>query len=188
MMKTNLHKLGLAAAATLLAATVYADDRLYVQCGFGGPVKDPFGRCVLSIGGTKVPGCEAVAAVVPPPTPVREVMTLGTDTFFDFDKYVLKPTGRAKLGELASKLNQLGKRVTAVDLVGHTDSIGTEAYNQALSERRAMAVKDYVVSLGVDPSLISARGKGELQPIVSNATAAGRAQNRRVEVTVDSQQ
>jgi OOP family OmpA-OmpF porin len=187
MMKTHLHKLGLAAAATLLAATVYADDRLYVQCGFGGPVKDPYGKCVLAIGGTKVPGCEAVAAVVPP-MPVRETMTLGADAYFDFNKSVLKPSGRAKLDEMASKLNQLGDRVTAVDLVGHTDSVGSDAYNQRLSERRAMAVKEYLISRGVSPSVIAARGAGESQPVASNATAAGRAQNRRVDVTVDSRQ
>lgn len=191
-MKVRLQKLrlGVAASAVVIAASVYAaeGDMLYVQDGFGGPVKDPFGKCVLSLGGSRVPGCVEEVAVVPPPAPVHETMTLGTDTFFDFDKYNLKPAGMAKLDELAAKLQQLGPAVTAVGVTGHTDSVGTEAYNLKLSQRRAQAVVDYLVQRGVNPSIIQARGMGEANPIASNATPAGRAQNRRVEITVDSVQ
>lgn len=67
---------------------------------------------------------------------------------------------------------------------GSTDSIGTEKYNQALSERRANSAKDYIVKKGVDPSRISAQGFGETKPIADNKTAAGRAKNRRVEIKV----
>lgn len=190
-MKVRLQKLrlGVAASAVIVAAGVYAaEGDMYVQDGFGGPVKDPFGKCVLSAGGSRVPGCVEEVAVIPPPTPVHETMTLGTDTFFDFDKYNLKPAGMAKLDELAAKLQQLGPAVTAVGVAGHTDSIGSEAYNLKLSDRRAQAVVDYLVQRGVNPNLIKAQGFGKSNPIASNATPAGRAQNRRVEITVDSMQ
>ena len=191
-MKVRLQKLrlGVAASAVVIAAGVYAaeGDVLYVQDGFGGPVKDPFGKCVLSVGGSRVPGCVEEVAVVPPPAPVHETMTLGADTFFNFDKYNLKPTAIAKLDELAAKLRQLGPAVTGVSVTGHTDSIGTEAYNLKLSQRRAQAVVDYLVQRGVNPSIIQARGMGKSNPIASNATPAGRAQNRRVEITVESVQ
>ena len=68
--------------------------------------------------------------------------------------------------------------------IGHTDSIGTEAYNQRLSERRANAVKAYLVSKGIESDRVATEGKGELQPVASNKTKAGRAQNRRVEIEV----
>ncbi|MFO1433353.1 MAG: OmpA family protein [Candidatus Competibacteraceae bacterium] len=191
-MKVRLQKLRLvvAASAVVITAGVYAaeGDMLYVQDGFGGPVKDPFGKCVLSLGGSRVPGCVEEVAVVPPPTPVHETMTLGADTFFDFNKYNLKPAGMAKLDELAAKLQQLGPAVTAVGVTGHTDSVGSEAYNLKLSQRRAQAVADYLVQRGVNPSIIQTRGMGKSNPIASNATPAGRAQNRRVEITVDSVQ
>jgi OOP family OmpA-OmpF porin len=68
--------------------------------------------------------------------------------------------------------------------VGHTDSIGSDAYNQALSERRANAVKDYLVSKGIEKNRVYTEGKGEKQPIATNATAEGRAKNRRTEIEV----
>jgi OOP family OmpA-OmpF porin len=191
-MKVRLQKLrlGVAASAVVIAAGVYAaeGDMLYVQDGFGGPVKDPFGKCVLSLGGSRVPGCVEEVAVIPPPVPVHETMTLGADTFFNFDKYDLKPAGMAKLDELAAKLQQLGSAVTAISVTGHTDSIGSEAYNLALSERRAQTVVNYLEQRGVNPNIIQARGMGKSNPVASNATPAGRAQNRRVEITVDSMQ
>jgi len=191
MMKVRLQKLklGVAASAVLIAAGVYAaEGDMYVQDGFGGPVKDPFGRCVLSAGGSRVPGCVEEVAVIPPPVPVHETMTLGADTFFNFDKYDLKPAGMAKLDELAAKLQQLGSAVTAISVTGHTDSVGSEAYNLALSERRAQTVVNYLEQRGVNPNIIQARGMGKSNPVASNATPAGRAQNRRVEITVDSMQ
>ena len=191
-MKVRLQKLrlGVAASAVLIAAGVYAaeGDVFYVQDGFGGPVKDPFGKCVLSAGGSRVPGCVEEVAVIPPPVPVHETMTLGADTFFNFDKYDLKPAGMAKLDELAAKLQQLGSAVTAISVAGHTDSVGSEAYNLALSERRAQTVVNYLEQRGVNPNIIQARGMGKSNPVASNATPAGRAQNRRVEITVDSMQ
>ena len=106
------------------------------------------------------------------------------DTNFDFNKDTLKPAGKAELDKLVADMKQ-AKQIDAVTVVGHTDSVGSDAYNQRLSERRAATVKNYLVSKGVPAGIISASGRGESQPIADNKTAAGRAQNRRVEITVD---
>ena len=109
-------------------------------------------------------------------------VTYAADAFFDFDKSVLKPEGRAKLDDLVSKIQDINLEV--IIAVGHTDSIGSYAYNQGLSERRAEAVKAYLVSKGIERNRIYTEGKGEKQPVADNRTAEGRAKNRRVEVEV----
>jgi OOP family OmpA-OmpF porin len=119
-------------------------------------------------------------AVVPAPT--SEKVTFAADAFFDFDKAVLKPEGRAKLDDLISKMSGLNLEV--VIAVGHTDSVGTDAYNQRLSVRRAEAVKSYLVGKGVEKNRVYTEGKGEKQPVADNKTAEGRAKNRRVEIEV----
>jgi len=116
------------------------------------------------------------------PVPVSEKVTFSADTFFDFDKAVLKPEGRAKLDDIVSKVG--GVNLEVIIAVGHTDSIGTDAYNQRLSVRRAEAVKAYLVSKGIEKNRVYTEGKGEKQPVADNKTAAGRAKNRRVEVEV----
>ena len=115
-----------------------------------------------------------------PPAPTSEKVTYAADAFFDFDKYDLKPEGKAKLDDLVSKMSAMNLEV--IIAVGHTDSIGTEEYNQKLSVRRADAVKAYLVSKGVEKNRIYTEGKGEKDPIASNKTAEGRAKNRRVEI------
>jgi OOP family OmpA-OmpF porin len=115
-----------------------------------------------------------------PPKPSSEKVTYAADAFFDFDKYALKPEGKAKLDDLVGKMS--GMNLEVIIAVGHTDWIGTEEYNQKLSERRANAVKEYLVSKGVEKNRVYTEGKGELQPIASNKTAEGRAKNRRVEI------
>lgn len=112
--------------------------------------------------------------------PASEKVTLDTDTYFDFDQATLKPDGRRKLDALAERLSAM--QLEVVVATGHTDWTGTDAYNQRLSERRAMAVKRYLTGKGIAGDRIFTEGKGEKQPTTTNATRAGRAQNRRVEV------
>jgi OOP family OmpA-OmpF porin len=116
------------------------------------------------------------------PKPTTEKVTFAADALFDFDKYVIKPEAKAKLDDLVSKL--AGVNLEVIVAVGHTDSIGTEAYNLALSARRANAVKQYLVSKGIEANRIYTEGKGESQPVADNRTAEGRAKNRRVEIEV----
>ena len=114
--------------------------------------------------------------------PTSEKVSFAADAFFDFDKATLKPEGKAKLDELTTQLG--GINLEVIIAVGHTDSVGTDAYNQKLSVRRADAVKAYLVAKGVESNRVYTEGKGEKQPIASNATAEGRAKNRRVEIEV----
>jgi OOP family OmpA-OmpF porin len=109
-------------------------------------------------------------------------VTLAADVLFDFDKSVLKPEGKSKLDDLAGKVKTINLEV--VIAIGHTDSIGSDAYNQKLSVRRAESVKAYLVSKGVEPNRIYTEGKGEKQPVASNKTKDGRQKNRRVEIEV----
>ena len=102
-------------------------------------------------------------------------VTFSADAFFDFDKSVLKPEGKAKLDDLASKVK--GINLEVVIAVGHTDSVGSDAYNQKLSVRRAEAVKAYLVSKGIEKNRVYTEGKGEKQPIADNKTKEGRAKN-----------
>ena len=151
---------------------------------------------------TAYPGCDGAAKPPPPPppppapaaappapppapaptpaAPTSEKVTYAADTFFDFDKYALKPEGKAKLDDLIGKM--AGMNLEVIIAVGYTDWIGTEQYNQKLSERRANAVKEYLVSKGVEKNRVYTEGKGESNPIASNKTAEGRAKNRRVEI------
>lgn len=118
----------------------------------------------------------------PPPAPVSEKVTYAADAFFDFDKSVLKAEGKTKIDDVLSKTQ--GMNLEVIIAVGHTDSVGSEAYNQRLSVRRAEAVKAYIVSKGVEASRVYTEGKGEAQPVADNKTSAGRAKNRRVEIEV----
>ena len=114
--------------------------------------------------------------------PTSEKVTFEADTFFDFDKFALKPAGKAKLEDLVSKLT--GTDIEVVVATGHTDSVGSDAYNQKLSVRRANAVKAFLVSKGIPADRIFTEGKGESKPVASNKTSEGRAKNRRVDVEV----
>ena len=117
-----------------------------------------------------------------PQPPAATKVTYAADAFFDFDKAVLKPEGKAKLDDLVGKIQ--GINLEVIIAVGHTDSVGTDTYNQKLSVRRAEAVKAYLVSKGIEKNRVYTEGKGEKQPVADNKTAEGRAKNRRVEIEV----
>ena len=105
-----------------------------------------------------------------------------SDVLFDFNKYTLKPDAREKLAKVSGIL--LAYPGLKIQLEGHTDAIGSDEYNQKLSEERAGAVRDYVVTQGVPATTVTAVGFGKSQPVASNDTAAGRQRNRRVEMVV----
>ena len=185
------------AVGLLFAGSVLADAGGTVNEGYLGDgkhhyVRDSSGDCVRTSSWKaedKTVDCGAEPPVVanvpvPPPAPVYEKNTMSAEALFDHDKSVLKPAGKAALTELNNAIKAKGARVVDIDVIGHTDSDGTEEYNQALSVRRAQSVRDYMVSEGVDPAIIDVSGEGELNPIASNATKEGRAQNRRVDIHV----
>jgi OOP family OmpA-OmpF porin len=192
------------------AATPYS---AYVQDSRGIIVRDQFGLCVRTGYWTPkdaVPGCDVPLCVepetlqdgkcvappappvapapapapapVPVPAPVSQKVSYAADAFFDFDKAVLKPEGKTQLDDAVAKL--AGTNLEVIIAVGHTDSVGTEEYNQKLSIRRAEAVKAYLITKNIEANRVYTEGKGELQPVADNKTAEGRAKNRRVEIEV----
>lgn len=134
----------------------------------------------------------AVAAVTPEPQKtVTERVTLDADTLFDFDKAALRPTGRAALDDFAGKIKGIDPEM--IMAVGHADRIGSNVYNQRLSEQRAEAVKAYLVSKGVAPDRMRTEGKGMTQPVTKRGECDGATSakviaclqpDRRVEVEV----
>ena len=182
------------------ATAVQAQERVYVidqrnvvaKSGFGlcwrtgywtpaAAAKDPAGcECDKDLLPKEVCEPKAAPAPVAAPKPSGEKITVAADALFDFDKATLRPEGKAKLDELVSKAGAIKLEVILV--VGHTDRIGSDSYNQKLSERRAAAVKSYLVSKGIEANRVYTEGKGEKQPVADNKTSEGRAKNRRVEI------
>jgi len=105
---------------------------------------------------------------------------------FDTGKYTLRPGAREKLAKISGII--LAHPGLRLEIEGHTDSVGGDEYNQRLSEQRAGGVRDYLVQQGISMNNVSARGFGKTQPVASNDTAAGRQQNRRVELVVSGEQ
>jgi len=196
-MKNNLQLCGVItsiAAGVLFSSAVTAHQAGNANNGYVGDhtghyITDSNGNCVKTGYWTMelmTVDCGALAspgAGAPPPAPTYETVTLTAGALFDHDKSNLKPDGIQQLDQLAAKIGSTA-RVVDVKIVGHTDSDGTEAYNQALSVRRATTVRDYLASKGVDPNLMSVSGMGESMPVADNSTREGRAQNRRVEVSI----
>jgi OOP family OmpA-OmpF porin len=142
------------------------------------------GKCVAPAAAApaQAPVTPPTARPAPAPAPISEKVSFAADAFFDFDKATLKPEGKAKLDDLSSKLG--GINLEVIIAVGHTDSVGTDAYNQKLSIRRSEAVKAYLVSKGIETNRVYTEGKGEKQPVADNKSATGREKNRRVEIEV----
>lgn len=141
-------------------------------------------------GPAAVPAPEPVAAVTPRPAPPPRVVVAPApvpapsyvieDVHFEFDQATLKPSATSTLDQVANDLQQ--QRGVRYTVVGHTDSVGSSTYNQGLSERRAEAVRAYLVSRGVNASQLTTHGEGESSPMVANTNSGDRAKNRRVEV------
>jgi outer membrane protein OmpA-like peptidoglycan-associated protein len=108
-----------------------------------------------------------------------------SDVLFDFNKYTLKPGAREKLAKVSGIL--LAYPGLKIQVEGHTDSVGSDEYNMKLSQQRADAVRDYLVTQGVPAPTVGAIGLGKADPVASNDTAAGRQQNRRVEMVVSGE-
>jgi len=108
-----------------------------------------------------------------------------SDVLFDTAKYTLRPVAREKLAKLSGIV--LAYPTLNLEVEGHTDSVGTEEYNMQLSEMRANAVRDYLIHEGINSSSVAARGFGEDQAVATNDTAAGRQENRRVELVVSGE-
>jgi OOP family OmpA-OmpF porin len=139
---------------------------------------------------TAAKGCDGflepkkAAAPAKPAAPkvTQTKITLQADTLYDFDKATLKPEGKATLDKVAADLAKI--RLEVIIAVGNTDSVGSDAYNQALGQRRAQSVKAYLISKGVDGGRIYTESKGKSNPVATNATAEGRAKNRRTDIEV----
>lgn len=185
---------------TTVAVGANAEDTGYWRASDGALLLNGAGGCWRSGSWTPaqaVAECDPdlmpkTAAAVPPPVAraepvvVGEKVTIDSHVLFDFDKSEIKPEGREALNEAVRKLNSAGPGFQLVVSTGHADSTGSTAYNTDLSQRRADAVKDYLVSNGVDSSDIKTIGMGESNPSADNATAEGRAENRRVEIRMTS--
>ena len=131
---------------------------------------------------TAAKGCDGALTAAPAAGVSQSKITLQADTLYDFNKSDLKPEGKATLDKIAADLSKI--KLEVIIAVGNTDSVGTDAYNMALGQRRAQSVKTYLVSKGVDGSRIYTESKGKSNPVASNATAEGRAKNRRTDIEV----
>ena len=185
-------------AASDLMSSGYAHD------ASGVVVRDSSGNCVRTSIWSKqsaTKDCDAnllpppVAAAPPPPAPAaaeiaaieprRDPINISEKAQFGFDEAVLRAEDRQRLDAAVAQMKTLPEDAT-IQVTGHTDSIGSEKYNQELSMRRAQAAQEYLVSNGVDQKRIVLSGMGESNPVASNDTADGRAMNRRVEVVAES--
>jgi OOP family OmpA-OmpF porin len=178
--------LALVAGLGVGATVAQAQERVYVidqrdvvaLSGFGlcwrtgywtpaAAAKDPAGcQCDKDLLPKEVCEPPAPAPVAALPKPAAEKITVAADALFDFDKAVLRPEGKAKLDEVVAVSQKMKLEVVLV--VGHTDRIGSAAYNMKLSDRRAAAVKTYLVSKGIEANRVYTEGKGLTQPVTGD--------------------
>ena len=200
--------LALAAGLSIGATLAQAQERVYVIDQRDVVAKSGFGLCwrtgywTPAAAAKDKAGCEcdkdllpkdvcepkaAPAAAQTPaaagPKPAGEKITLAADALFDFDKAVLRPEGKAKLDDVAAKAKQL--KIEVILAVGHTDRIGKDAYNQKLSEKRAAAVKEYLVSKGFEANRVYTEGKGEKQPVTGDKCKSLGAESGKNKKLVD---
>ena len=200
----QMNKLAALIALVALTSIAGAQEIHNWRSASGDVWKNATGQCWRDASwtpATAAPGCDGAIAAPAPAAPVAakaapapapaaapataaaaSKVTYAADAFFDFGKSVLKPEGKAKLDDLVSKVKSISLEV--VIAVGHTDAVGSDAYNQKLSVARSEAVKAYLVSQGIDKNRIYTEGKGETSPVADNKTKEGRAKNRRVEIEV----
>src|SRR5207244_13004611 len=107
------------------------------------------------------------------------------NVLFDTGQFTLKPTAREQLAKIAGII--LAHPGLKIEVEGHTDSVGSDSFNQVLSEKRANAVRDFMVQQGISPAIITSQGLGEGDPVASNDSPAGRQMNRRVEMIVSGE-
>ena len=204
----------LTAGMSGMTSSAHAGVGNYLSDGSGNVVRDGSGRCITVVRGRDYPECRPavvaapivkpkpiVVAVIKPipvvvvkpmpkpkpkPKPIVRVLTLNESagSNFAFDSATLKPSAQNRLNRFTNEVMASNVAPSRITVTGHTDSIGSETYNQKLSVQRAQSVASYLGSKGFDVSKMSIGGKGELQPVASNSTKSGRAQNRRVEVKV----
>ena len=189
MKKTTKQSLMAAVAVTLGLCASFAQAQtssVYAIDGRGEVVMDPYGLCWRTNFWTPAAaaqdpnGCKCdkdliakeicepktaapAAPAAPKPAAFGEKVTIAADALFDFNKATLRPEGKAKLDDVVSKAGKLNLEV--VIAVGHADRIGGAAYNQKLSEKRAAAVKDYLVAKGIPANRVYTEGKGSKQPV-----------------------
>jgi OOP family OmpA-OmpF porin len=204
--RTALSTLSVAAVVALTLSPITAAHSAactHVRDSAGEPVMDGSKTCVHTGTfkgeetevkcGAEAPKVAEVAkpaepapAPAPAPAPVQAVterITVDGNALFAVNSAALTANGKANIDTVIDKLSTFDS-IDSIIVTGHTDSTGSSAYNQGLSERRAASVRDYMVSRGVDAGKISSSGKGEEEPIADNKTKAGRAENRRVEIDV----
>ena len=208
----QMNKVAVLIATAALATVAGAQEIHNWKSASGEVWKDAVGQCwrdAVWTPATAAPGCDGALAAAAPaakaaapaaaaasaaaapaaaapaaaaPAAAAGKVTYAADAFFDFDKAVLKPEGKAKLDDLVSKVK--GINLEVIIAVGHTDATGDDAYNQKLSVARSESVKAYLVSKGIEKNRVYTEGKGEKSPVADNKTKEGRAKNRRVEIEV----
>jgi OOP family OmpA-OmpF porin len=181
----------------LASGSVFAEDRIapgYAEDSTSNVVTTGSGDCLHTGSWTEadavIVGCDGVVLNAPvvvtegAPSGLVSAIVIPTVALFDFDKAVLKEEGKAAIEEYRKQLRpELSEAYEGI-IIGHTDSVGDADYNLGLSLRRAEAVSAYLVSTGVDSAKLRELGRGEADPIASNDTKEGQAQNRRVEIVV----